>query len=145
MLADVRAEIREVERDLTELRATEAWLLGGLETRKRVTVEQVRDWFAENPSHVVSAATLGSLLGCSAAQVRMRLEPLLAAGTVIKVISDLPGTPVRYRFDVPEVGELRAKPERVVRVYSGGEVAGTARHAGLGRRVAQNKARRGHR
>jgi hypothetical protein len=105
MLRDVRADIKARERELAELRESEAFLASQLETRRRVSLEQVRDWFREhtdiaNPATIIEVA---AGLDCSVGQIAMKgyLDKLVASGTIVLVLSDMDKRH-RYRFDAPE-------------------------------------------
>lgn len=151
-LKDVDKDILKAEQELAALLDLRDWLRGEVETRKSVTLADVRDWLVDCTSGAEEPATVAEIangIGCSASQLRNKkfLDQLLSQGTIIKVVSDL--HPVRYKFDDfehPIVKPRRYKRKHMRLAYSsGGEVAGTGQQRLRGRKAEIKKGRRGHR
>lgn len=152
-LKDVEKDILKMEQELDSLRSLRDWIKGEVETRKKVTLADVRDWLHDCTSGDEEPATVAEIasgIGCSPSQIIRKkfLLTLLNNGTIMKVVSDMSTQSHRYKFIDIEHDDLKPPnryKRKLLRLISGGEVSGTSRSKDRGRQAAIRKGRRGHR
>jgi hypothetical protein len=159
LLKDVERDIRDVQREydakLEELYELRAFLQQHIETRRSVTLEEVRDWFTDCTGPGMEPASLDEVaagLGCSSGQLRAKgyIDKLLTQGTIMKVVLDTAGSPVRYQFNYFDHKQIRAgkykKGERPkLRLVATRAVAGTSGKPRRARKTLIRRHRKGHR